>query len=274
MNPKTVLCGVLTAAVTLIAPPGAAAQERAPAIMDRASNEVERAQIVGKLRGAFEARTTVGRPYSGEAVTEFVQSLADGNRIARRTVTRVYRDADGRVRREHLTADGQVEAVTVVDPVARTSMTLEPRERVAYGKSDEVRFRRTESRRAMVTGEGGAPPPPPPAPIGAPGAIARKLESGGASREQTTREDLGQRTLDGLSVRGTRTTTVIHAGAIGNDQPIRIVSEEWFSPDLELLVLTKHSDPRSGETTYTLSNIVRAEPDRSLFEVPADYTRK
>ena len=73
---------------------------------------------------------------------------------------------------------------------------------------------------------------------------------------------------------GTRTTTVIPAGAIGNEQPIRIVSEQWFSPDLELLVLTRHSDPRTGDTTYRLTNIVRGDPDRSLFEVPADYTVK
>lgn len=273
MNRRTV-CGVLAAAAALITTAGAAAQERTPAMTDRASKELERAQIVGKLRGAFEARTTTGKPYSGEAVTEFVQALADGNRIARRTVTRVYRDAEGRVRREHLAADGQVEAVTIVDPVAGTNVTLQPRERAAYARSEEIRFRSTESGGVRAIREGGAPPPPPPAPVGAPGVIARRVEPRDASRGQTTREELGQRTIEGVPARGTRTTTVIQAGAIGNDQPIRIVSEEWFSPDLELLVLTKHSDPRSGETTYTLSNIVRTEPDRSLFEVPADYTRK
>ena len=68
--------------------------------------------------------------------------------------------------------------------------------------------------------------------------------------------------------------TVIPAGGIGNLQEIRIVSEQWFSPDLEVLVLTKHSDPRSGETIYRLMNIVQSEPARSLFEVPADYTLK
>jgi hypothetical protein len=89
-----------------------------------------------------------------------------------------------------------------------------------------------------------------------------------------TRQDLGQRTIEGVTAEGTRTITTIPPGTIGNEQPIRIVSEEWFSPDLRVLVLTKHSDPRSGETTYTLSNIVRAEPGRALFEIPADYPRK
>jgi hypothetical protein len=92
--------------------------------------------------------------------------------------------------------------------------------------------------------------------------------------EQVTRQDLGQRMIEGVNALGTRTTTTIPTGAIGNEQPIRIVSEEWFAPDLQVLVMTKHSDPRSGETTYMLSNIIRAEPDRSLFEVPADYIRR
>ena len=73
---------------------------------------------------------------------------------------------------------------------------------------------------------------------------------------------------------GTRTTTTIAAGTIGNEQPILVVSEQWFSPDLKVLVMTKHSDPRNGETTYRVMNVVQAEPARSLFEVPADYTLK
>ena len=85
------------------------------------------------------------------------------------------------------------------------------------------------------------------------------------------KEDLGTQVIEGLVATGTRTTTTIAAGSIGNEQPILIVSEQWFSPDLKVLVMTKHSDPRSGETIYRLTNIVQAEPARSLFEVPADY---
>jgi hypothetical protein len=87
---------------------------------------------------------------------------------------------------------------------------------------------------------------------------------------QSVREDLGTSTIEGLPATGTRTTTTIAAGAIGNVQPIKVVSEEWFSQDLQVLVLTKHNDPRSGETVYRLLNVVRAEPDPSLFAVPAD----
>lgn len=90
----------------------------------------------------------------------------------------------------------------------------------------------------------------------------------------TSREDLGNQTVEGIAATGTRSTTTIPAGAIGNLQALKIVSEQWYSPDLQVLVMTKHSDPRTGETTYRLQSIVRAEPDRSLFTVPPDYTLK
>ena len=69
-----------------------------------------------------------------------------------------------------------------------------------------------------------------------------------------------------------RRTTTIAAGAIGNERPITVVSEEWTSPDLKMLVLSENTDPRVGTTTYQLVNIVRGDPDPSLFQAPADYT--
>ena len=86
------------------------------------------------------------------------------------------------------------------------------------------------------------------------------------------KEDLGSQVVEGIAATGTRTTLTIAAGAIGNEQPIQVVSEQWFSPELQVFVMTKHNDPRTGETTYRLTNISRAEPARSLFELPADYT--
>jgi hypothetical protein len=70
---------------------------------------------------------------------------------------------------------------------------------------------------------------------------------------------------------GTRTTTTIPAGDLGNEQPIHIVDERWYSPELQVVVMTRHSDPRSGETTYRLTNISRTEPSAALFQVPSDY---
>ncbi|HJP95059.1 MAG TPA: hypothetical protein VJ875_24065, partial [Pyrinomonadaceae bacterium] len=87
-------------------------------------------------------------------------------------------------------------------------------------------------------------------------------------------EKLGKQMIEGVEAEGTRTTSTIPAGEIGNDRPIEIVSERWYSPELQLVVMTRHSDPRSGETTYKLTNISRIEPAKSLFEVPPGFTVK
>lgn len=78
-----------------------------------------------------------------------------------------------------------------------------------------------------------------------------------------------ERGHDALEARARRRSS--RRGQIGNAQEIRIVSERWFSDELQALVLTRHNDPRSGETVYRLRNILRAEPDPNLFTVPADY---
>jgi hypothetical protein len=89
-----------------------------------------------------------------------------------------------------------------------------------------------------------------------------------------TAEVLPARQIEGVMAQGKRITRRIPAGAIGNEQPIVMVTEEWYCPDLQVLVLTRTSDPRTGETTYSLTNITRVEPSPSLFDVPADYTVK
>ena len=86
-----------------------------------------------------------------------------------------------------------------------------------------------------------------------------------------TTEDLGSQTMEGVLVNGVRTTHTIPEGQIGNERPITIVTEVWTSPELKTIVCSKRSDPRMGEQTFRLTNIVRAEPSLSLFTVPADF---
>ena len=87
-------------------------------------------------------------------------------------------------------------------------------------------------------------------------------------------ESLGKQTIEGVEAEGTRTTMTIPAGEIGNERPIQIVSERWFSPELQAFVLTRRNDPMAGETVYRLSNISRSVPDASLFQIPPGYTVK
>jgi hypothetical protein len=196
-----------------------------------------------------------------------------------------------------------VESLSISDPVAKTAYILDPATRTANRGGMFVMVRSTkegsggaESGEVVTyfSGAAGAKvgEAPPVAAAqggakttahvawvgegegGAKGPLKMTFEAQKGPKSETTKEDLGQQSIDGVLANGTRTTTVIPAGAVGNEQPIKVVSEEWFSPELEVLVLTRHSDPRVGDTTYRLTNIVRTEPDRSLFEVPGGYTVK
>lgn len=102
--------------------------------------------------------------------------------------------------------------------------------------------------------------------------LPRSAEGGAKWEEQV--EKLAPREIEGVMAEGIRTTRTIPAGAIGNERPIQIVSEEWRSPELQVLLLTTTSDPRNGESTYKLTNVHRGRPAASLFEVSSDYTVK
>jgi hypothetical protein len=84
---------------------------------------------------------------------------------------------------------------------------------------------------------------------------------------------IGERRIEGLKVTGSRLEFTIDAGAVGNEQPITVRTDQWFSPDLGVVVSSTHNDPMIGQTTYRLEQINRAEPDASLFAVPTDYTK-
>ena len=204
-----------------------------------------------------------GAPYSADTISENTQTLADGNRIARKVTGRVYRDSEGRIRREEDHADGTA-AISIFDPVANVSYRLEPQAHVAWKSAPEVGFSimtKVEEANAGERGSGRV-------------TLGSENPSGRVSVAVRTGPEppLEKKTIEGIPVEGHKTTTTIPAGRIGNDLPITITSEEWRSPDLQVLILTRYSDPRMGESTYRLTNVVRAEPDPSLFQVPPGYT--
>lgn len=235
-------CMIGVAAVALMAPAGAAAQGGGATVATSQPATVGGQAAGGGgriLAGAVETKTTIGRPYSAEALTERTQVLGDGNRINVRSTTRVYRDREGRTRREMLDEEGRIRSISISDPVAKASYTLDPKTKIAYTAG---------------------------------GNIVTMMRTPAPDDPNSKTDDLGQQNIEGVMATGKRTTTVIPAGQIGNAQEIRIVSEQWLSDDLQVLVMTKHSDPRSGENVYRLRNILRAEPDQTLFTVPPDYT--
>ena len=224
----------------------------------------------------LEGKVVKGAPYSAELVTESVQTLGDGNRIVHRSTSRVYRDTEGRVRREDDRGTANP-SVTINDPVANRSYTLDAGTRTAretpglrWLSSYFTAFQgaRMTLGYTPLTWTEGAKQGDSIVTIGRGGRGSRPREGGNDYLE----EQLPNRTIEGVVASGVRRTTTIPQGAIGNEQPIKVVSEEWTSVDLQVLVLTEVNDPRSGHSTYRLSNINRSEPDPALFKVPADYT--
>jgi len=241
---------------------------------------------------SVETKPVLGAPYSAEAVSESVQVLADGNRIVRRSASRVYRDGKGRTRREELGPDGQVLTIAISDPASGTSFLFDPAVNiarrtgvatfiseagVALGATPKKEITLTISPDAKAHAELKAAQEAELKAMQQAAAAAHaelKAAQEAELKAMQHKEDLGEQVMEGVMAKGTRTTTVIPAAAIGNEQPITVTSEEWFSPELKVLVMTKHADPRSGETTYRLTGITRGEPDASLFELPAGVTIK
>src|SRR5262249_36328280 len=232
-----------------------------------------------KSEGSFESGLVKGAPYSAQGVTTFTQTLSDGNRITRQTSSQIYRDSEGRTRREEtITAIGPWASSTdapqiihIHDPVAGVGYTLNPKDHSAAKMVIKVRTEKSG------TGPGTPAavmikPPLPPAPMDAHMAIARLEHSGAEPGVDVKNESLGSQMFEGVQADGTRTTVTIPAGRIGNELPILVVSERWYSQELHAVLMSKRSDPRTGDEVYRLTNINRSEPAHQLFEVPSDYT--
>jgi hypothetical protein len=218
-----------------------------------------------RVSGAIMGMTVKGEPYSGLEITEHTQVLSDGTRIHTEGQTTVYRDSEGRVRRE------TPNEITIWDPVANTSYRLDPKTQVAQ----QLPLGRTASGSG---GRGGR--------AGAEVAVAELqirlkvlsqelsqngVDIGGQVPAGPKHELLGQQVIEGVNAEGTRETSTLEAGAIGNDRPIHIVAENWYSKELQTTIKTVHSDPRTGEEVFRLTNLSRVEPAPYLFQVPAGY---
>jgi hypothetical protein len=215
----------------------------------------ERMELLGI--GGMHGKIVTGAPFSAAATAETKQTLADGTTIKRTIQTNLFRDAQGRVRREvtmpafgPLAASGAPRTfIMIQDPVAGAEYMLDPSKKIAH------QF--PQHRKQAANASGNSP---------------ENDKHNPANDPNVIKESLGTQLINGVSAQGTRYTRTIAAGQIGNDKPLTIVKEEWYSPDLQINVQIKHSDPLMGETTYTVTNIQRAAPNAALFSIPSDYT--
>ena len=301
----------------------------------------ERAAVNGKIMAetsVMSEKIVRGSPFSADAVNESVQVLADGNRIVHSSTNKLYRNSEGRFRRDISGGSGGSfssfysvgPGVTILDPVGGYRYLLDaqlrtarvgalngvyalggqagppvalpvPSTRVspaqaavvaeklraaelkattidpAIDEKMKVELKQAASELDKMKGEikttGGVAV----ISTGEPGGLLSTYQgsfafaTGPKSKYETRTEDLGVQTIEGVEAVGTRTITTIPAGAIGNERPIEMVYEKWYSNELQLVILSKNSDPRFGEQTYRLTNIVRSEPDPALFELPPGY---
>lgn len=227
------------------------------------------------------AAVVTGAPFSAVGKSQTVVTLADGNRITREHTTRHYRDSEGRTRTEHVlsgvgpfTMETPHTIVMIHDPVAGKRYVLHPEmKRVDVvpegahfalshvGPGGHVAMHSGPSSGNMVVAPGSAAAPPDPC-----GPVA--------GHRFGPPTPLGEKTINGLRVQGSRMEFQIPAGEMGNEMPITVSTEQWFSPELSIVVASTHRDPLVGETTFRLENIVREEPDPALFTIPSDYEQQ
>jgi hypothetical protein len=238
-----------------------------------------------------KAASVEDAPYAATVTNESVQTLADGNRIVQTSTGTTARDAQGRTRMDtalppigSLSAANAPHLVFIQDPVAQVSYVLNLTEK----SPQKVPMLPPISSASGTVSTAGAPagtgigvttntfyiqaegspsalPPAMPPPM----ALQRALIE--SDKDPVTTEDLGSQTMEGITVQGKRVTHIIPSGQIGNEKPLVTVTEVWTSPDLKTVIYSKRSDPRMGEHTFQLTNIVRGEPDPALFAVPTDF---
>lgn len=232
----------------------------------------------------MDATPVKGTPFCAVVTTEHTQLFADGNRIHTSEGSTLCRDSEGRTRRETglnlLGAAAQKPAgklITIIDPVAGYRYLLDPDSKLAHKmalpslaplgpKHAGEAGTRVKTENVMVFRTADQP--------GSDvffGNVFVNKQGRSTNDAPPATENLGDQMIDGIHATGTRMTTTIPSGKMGNEQPISVTSERWYSPELKVTVMTKHTDPWAGELKTQFSSVNNSEPDSSLFAVPADY---
>lgn len=190
------------------------------------------------------------KPFSGRDHLEWTRTLEDGSTITSELYAFLARDSQGRIYREHI----YFVPATSNEPMKRREIDL----------LDPVAHTRTvctvAKRRCAITSYYASAKFVPPA-TGPQAKGTRYL----------SREVIGTDTIDGLPVLGTRETLTINAGAIGNSQPLVTTKDYWYSPDLEINLLTTRKDPREGTQVIHVIDLSRSEPDPTIFQIPSNF---
>lgn len=192
----------------------------------------------------FGDKLVAGKPFSAEIEISDTKRLFDGTTVQKKRSGAQYRDSAGRTRREMPleigglvsgSGDGKPQLLVFINDFgAKARYFLDANSKVAR-------------KHPLAASEPQEPALPP-----------------GAQKES-----LGQRVIEGIACEGTRITVDIPFSDGG--KTLKAVTETWYSPELDVIVLAKHTDPIVGEHIFRLTNIVKGEPQADLFVVPAGY---
>jgi len=184
-----------------------------------------------------------GLPFSAKVELELVNQLQDGTLITHKTYNLDARDHLGRTRNEARNwinpvegAEPRLTRIELYDPSTRTRTNL---------------FPLTKTARQWTVGS--------------------PVTTAAPSTQTVSKENIGSDSIEGLPVRGVRISQTYPPGALGNDRPLTIVTESWYSEDLKINLLTKRTDPRYGVQTVRVTELARQEPDAALFAISDEY---
>jgi hypothetical protein len=282
MNSQKTTSLTLTILLTLVAPVvGQSQLGSGPVTVGASMSALPNGGMVAHFEDNMNDATVKGAPFCATVTTEHTQSFADGNRIHTVDSSSFCRDRAGRTRSATtlnlLAANLEASSprlVTIIDPVIGTRYMLDPENKVAHKMTLDPpgRFSTSASDsnspargdRVFFSHNPGGPE----SSTASANVVFRKA---GQNTSEPATENLGEQTINGIRATGTRMTTTIPSGKVGNDRAISVTSERWYSPELKATIMTKHDDPWAGELKMELASVDTSDPDPAMFMVPGDY---
>jgi hypothetical protein len=191
-------------------------------------------------------------PFSGVINTERTIVRRDGSVIQLKSNREIARDSRGRIHNElraliPISSSDTPELLNIhlYDPQTRISTDINVQKKTFWTRTMDHPPSTEPPTIRFAAPDGNAPP-----------------------NEFTNQEDLGVREIAGVPAHGIRESQSV----TDDGKEVVITDEYWYSQDLRINLMIKHSDPRKGTTTMTVAQITRTEPDPSVFEVPEGYT--
>jgi hypothetical protein len=247
---------------------------RTPSDLESQAKRTERGDQFQSEVVAFERTVVTDSPFSA---TLQIEQISEGSNETRTATSLLYRDAEGRTRRDQMRANSadRPETTTINDPVAGFAYVLKHSEstarrtRLRSHAAEKSRDSMEAMRNSVTEQKRAGSYQMLPVPANGPRELKPKgvLVIVGESKS----ESLGEKEIEGVIAEGTRTITTIPAGAMGNDRTLEIVTERWYSPKLKSVVLVERLDPRFGRSAYRLTRILHTDQAANLFSVPGKY---